>query len=360
MMKRTLATVLALAMILALAACGGNTPSSSSPSSPSSTDTPKETPSSNELTIYTALPEEEGLTYIKAFEEETGITVNYIRLAGGEMMTRVVAEKDNPQASIMLGGSSDNHIAAGDQGVLEPYQAKDLDKVPEQFIDANGIYNPIYIGVISFACNADWFSEKGYSYPTSWADLLDPKYKGELIMGHPATSSVSYTAMATLMQMMGEDAGWDYINSLNANMSQYTKSGSAAPNAVALGEAAVAVTISHDGLQPTAEGYHIELSFPEDGTGFEVGAVSLIKNGPEKERENAERFIEWCCSTSMQNLYATNNSFRVPTNVDAVPADGLVTLDKVNCYDFDAAQAASEKAAFNEMFESSIATKPEN
>ena len=65
---------------------------------------------SGTLTIYTALPDGEWPYYINAFQKETGITVNCLRLSAGEMVTRVVAEKDNPQASVMFGGSSDNYI----------------------------------------------------------------------------------------------------------------------------------------------------------------------------------------------------------------------------------------------------------
>lgn len=115
------------------------------------------------------------------------------------------------------------------------------------------------------ACNADWFAEKGLEYPTSWEDLLKPEFKGEIIMAHPATSGTAYTVLATLVQLKGDDQVWDYLEKLNTNMSQYTKSGSAAPNAVAIGEAAIALTFSHDALQLTPEGYHIELSFPTDG-----------------------------------------------------------------------------------------------
>ena len=195
---------------------------------------------------------------IKMFEQETGIKINYVRLSAGEMLTRVEAEKDNPQATLMFGGSTDNYIAAVDKGLLEAYQSPNLDKTPSTYLDPTGTWNPIYVGCIAFACNSDWFKEKGLEYPTSWEDLLKPEFKGEIIMAHPATSGTAYTVLATLVQLKGDDQVWDYLEKLNTNMSQYTKSGSAAPNAVAIGEAAIALTFSHDALQLTPEGYHIE------------------------------------------------------------------------------------------------------
>ena len=260
--KRLFALLLAVVMVLGLlTACGGGS---------SDGEGGGETTGSDSLTVYTAFPEAEVAYYFNAFEEATGIHVNSLRLSAGEMLTRVAAEKDNPQASLMFGGSTDNYIAASDQGLLEAYQSPELSNTPENYLDPDGVWNPIYVGAIAFACNKDWFESNGYSYPTSWDDLLDPKYEGMVIMAHPATSGTAYTVLATLIQLKGEDAVWDYLAQLDKNMSQYTKSGSAAPNAVALGEAAIALTFSHDGLQPTTEGYPIELSFPTDGTGYEA------------------------------------------------------------------------------------------
>ena len=228
--KRLFALLLTLAMTLGmLTACGGSN------SDTSSEGDGGESSGSNELTVYTAFPEAEVAYYFNAFEEATGIKVNALRLSAGEMLTRVAAEKDNPQASLMFGGSTDNYIAASNQGLLEAYQSPELSNTPENYLDPDGVWNPIYVGAIAFACNKDWFADKGYDYPTSWDDLLDPKYQDMIIMAHPATSGTAYTVLATLIQLKGEDAVWDYLKELDKNMSQYTKSGSAAPNGVALG-----------------------------------------------------------------------------------------------------------------------------
>lgn len=349
--KRFLCALLSSVMMLGLlTGCGGSDSTGETGG--------EESTGSKELTVYTAFPEAEVAYYFNAFEEATGIKVNALRLSAGEMLTRVAAEKENPQAALMFGGSTDNYIAAVDQGLLEPYQSPELSNTPETYLDPTGTWNPIYVGAIAFACNKEWFAEKGYDYPTSWDDLLDPKYEGQIIMAHPATSGTAYTVLATLIQLKGEDAVWDYLKELDKNMTQYTKSGSAAPNAVALGEAAIALTFSHDGLQPTTEGYPIELSFPSDGTGYEVGAMALIKGGPSDQQENAKKFIDFMCSAEGQNLYAENDSFRVPTNTQATVAEGLVTLDSVAVIDYDAVWAAENKTTFTEQFEANIAGAP--
>ena len=357
-MKKLFALLLTLAMVLSLAACGGKKEAPAETPAETPAEQPAESAGSKELTVYTAFPEAEVVYYFNKFEEETGIKVNYIRLSAGEMLTRVEAEKENPQATLMFGGSTDNYIAAVDKGLLEAYQSPALSNTPENYLDPTGTWNPIYVGCIAFACNSEWFADKGLSYPTSWEELLKPEFQGEVIMAHPATSGTAYTVLSTLVQLKGDDEVWNYLTELNKNISQYTKSGSAAPNAVAMGEAAIALTFSHDALQPTAEGYPIELSFPTDGTGFEVGAMAIIKGAPEAEMENAKKFIDWMCSEAGQGLYAENNSFRVPTNTAAPVADGLVTLDQVAVIDYDAVWAASVKSDYVAQFEATIATAP--
>ena len=184
--KRVLAMLMAVVMLLALAACGGGNDGGGTQQTPSGgsseTQEPAASSGSKELTVYTAFPEAEVVYYFNEFEKETGIKVNYIRLSAGEMLTRVEAEKENPQATLMFGGSTDNYIAAVEKGLLEPYQSPELSNTPASYIDPTGTWNPIYVGCIAFACNKEWFADKGLSYPTSWEELLKPEFKGEIIM----------------------------------------------------------------------------------------------------------------------------------------------------------------------------------
>jgi len=318
-----------------------------------------ETSSSKELTVYTPWEDDYATYVFNSFEEDTGIHVNYIRLGAGEMLTRVEAEKENPQATVMFGGGSSYYISATQKGLLEPYQSSELSSTPDAYLDPDGYWNPVNVGIICFACNTEWFEDNGYDYPTSWEDLLDPKYEGEIIMAHPATSGTAYNVLATILQLMeNDDDAWDYMAALNKNISQYTKSGTAAPNAVAMGESAIALTFSHDGLMPAVQGYPVEISFPSEGTGYEIGATAIIKGGKEEEMENAKLFIDWITSARGQSTYAEMGYPLVPTNVKAEVSDGLVTLDQVNVIDFDPVWAGEVKEEYCAIFEEKIANAP--
>ena len=154
---------------------------------------------SGSLTIYSALPEEELPVYLHAFTKDTGIPVSCERLSAGEMMRRAEQERDDPQVSVLLGGTSEYYENAAQRGLIEPYQSEELHNVPEAYCDPAGYWNPIYIGVIGFACDQVWFERTGTPYPHSWEDLLDPALEGRIVMASPQSSGTSYTVLAALM-----------------------------------------------------------------------------------------------------------------------------------------------------------------
>ncbi len=143
--KRLFAALLAATSLLALTACGGGK-TEAPKTDDSKTEQPAESCGSNELTVYTAFPEGEVTYYFNEFEQDTGIKVNALRLSAGEMLTRVAAEKDNPQASLMFGGSTDNYIAASNQGLLEAYQSPELSNTPENYLDPDRVLEPHLCG----------------------------------------------------------------------------------------------------------------------------------------------------------------------------------------------------------------------
>ncbi len=350
---------LLLCSSLLFTACGGQATTvapASAPASEASAQAESESApaenvgGSNELTIYSAMPESEVPVYLNAFEKDTGITVHYVRLSAGEMATRVEAEKAKPNASLMFGGSSDTYISANGKGLLEAYQSAELSNIPEQYYDKEGVWNPIYVGAISFACNSDWFTENNIDYPKTWEDLLKPEFQGQISMAHPSTSGTSYTILSTLVQMKGEEEAFAYLEKLNANVRQYTKAGAAPPMEVGLGEAAIAITFSHDALKPAVEGYPVVVVFPEDGTGFEVGAAALIKNGPADEAENAKKFIDWLMSARGQECYIESKSNRLPVNTKAAVTEGLTPLSELNVIDYNAVWAGENRERLIQRF----------
>ena len=204
------------------------------------------------------------------------ITVNFVRMSSGESLTRLRNEKDNPQFDIWWGGPIDSFVAAKGEGLLEAYNSPNLANLrdPAKTKDADNFWAGIYMGTLGFATNKNWLAEHPEAKaPTSWADLLKPEFKGQVMVAHPSSSGTSYTAMCTALQLMGDEAGWKYLTEYAGQVLQFTKSGAAPAKFVGQGEAAVGIVFSHDIVAEIENGSPLELTFPSEGTGYEIGEI---------------------------------------------------------------------------------------
>ncbi|RMG95701.1 MAG: extracellular solute-binding protein, partial [Chloroflexi bacterium] len=209
-----------------------------------------------------------------------GIVINWVRMSSGESLTRLRNEAANPQFDVWWGGPIDSYIAAAQEGLLEPYESPNAVNLrdPRLMKAEDNSWYGIYIGTLGFATNTNYLAEHPeMSAPTSWDDLIKPELKGQILVAHPSSSGTSYTALCTIIQMKGEDAGWEYERALAANVLQFTKSGSAPARFVGAGEGAVAIVFSHDIVAQIEKGLPLELSFPAEGTGYEIGGTAMVK-----------------------------------------------------------------------------------
>ena len=286
------------------------------------------------LHLYTALDPNEAKIYVEAFTKDTNIKVEWVRLSAGEVLTRLKAEANNPQVSVWFGGSSDEFTAGRKEGLLTPYPSP----VGAPFLkgtlkDPQDNWSGFYFGAIGFGNNTNWFAKNKLPFPTSWQDLLRPEFKANISIAYPYTSGTSYTTLATLVQLMGEDKAFDYWKKLEPNIHHYNTSGSACITQAGLGEIAIGIAFSHDILaKGTSKGYPIKATFPSEGTGYEIGVVALIKGGPEPEL--GKKFIDWVLSKRAQDLLQA--WFRIPLNPQAEVAAGATKASDVKLINYDA------------------------
>ncbi len=294
------------------------------------------------LHLYTALDVDEAKIYIEAFEKtHPDIQVDWVRLSAGEVLARLRAEAGNPQASLWFGGPSDTFIVAKEDGLLAPYtESLAWQYIDKRFKDPDGYWIGIYMGFLGFVSNKDFLEKHGIQPPQSWYDLLKPVFKGEISMAYPYTSGTAYTRLATLVFLLGEDKALEFEKKLSEQVHHYTRAGSACVTEVGLGEVAVGIAFAHDILaKGVAKGYPVVLSFPKEGTGYEIGGMALIKGGPEPEL--AKVFYDWMTSAEAQSLF--KKWYRLPLNPEAELAEGLVTADQLPLVNYDAKWAAENR-----------------
>ena len=167
----------------------------------------------------------------QAFTKATGITVLQTRKATGEALAQIRAEAANPKTDIWWGGTGDPFLQAAEIGLLTPYRPAYINDLygwsVRQYAMSENKVGGFYTSAIGFGWNTELLKKKNLPVPKCWADLIKPIYKGEIEISHPASSGTAYTILAGLVQLMGEEAAFEYMKKLNANVTQYTRSGTA-------------------------------------------------------------------------------------------------------------------------------------
>ncbi len=282
------------------------------------------------------------------------ITVNFVRMSSGESLTRLRNEKDNPQFDIWWGGPIDSFVAAKQEGLLEPYDSPNMANLanPDLTKDSDNAWAGIYIGSLGFGTNQNWLDENpGVEPPRSWDDLLKPEFRGQIMVAHPSSSGTSYTALCTILQIRGEEEGWKFINDYAGQVLQFTKSGAAPAKFVGQGEAAVGIVFSHDIVAEIEKGSPLVLTFPEEGTGYEVGGMGIIKGAAHLDA--AQKWFDWALEPATQELGPKYEAYQAPTVTGATPS--RPELLEVNLIDYDFDFCGTNKTAIVDRFTNEVA-----
>jgi iron(III) transport system substrate-binding protein len=274
------------------------------------------------------------------FEKSQGVKVNMTIKGSGEAIAQIVAERANPKTDLWFGGTGDPHLQAAEQGLTQEYKSPALPKLHDwaQKQAAQSGYRTvgIYSGPLGFGYNSELIAKKKLPIPKTWGDLLKPEYKGEIQSANPASSGTAYTMIATLVQLMGEDKAFEYLKKLHGNIATYTRSGTGPIKAVARGEAAISISFVHDGPGEKAQGFPLETITPADGTGAEIGSMSIIKGA--RNMDAAKKFYEWALTPSAQALGAATLQFQLPSHKETKVDPRVPDFRKIKMINYDYAK----------------------
>lgn len=308
--------------------------------------------STSELKIYSIIHDEETKALTDLFTQKTGIPVSYLRATTGELINRAIAEKNDPQADILLGGASSYHIQAAEAGALESYKSKLSEKLPAFVKASDNTWTGFCVLTLGIGVNEKRFSEKfpGKAVPKTWEDLTDPAFKGEVVLTNPLASSTAYLFVQNQLQRLGWEEGWNYLENLAKNVGQFPDSGSAPAKLVGTGEYALGVSYLHALTKYNAQGFGITMVAPPKSVG-DVDCISILKNS--KNLDAAKKFVDFMLSKEAQELMSSID-FTIPVNPDAKAAGGSVAIEDVDLIDYDSKKAASEKDAVLKQWTASV------
>ena len=293
---------------------------------------------SGEITVYTALEDEQVSQYLEKFNQTyPDITVNVVRESTGIITAKLIAEKDNPQADVVWGTAASSMMVLDDMETLEPYEPEGCDRILSQFKSDKEV--PTWVGIdaweTAFVVNTEEIQKLGMKPEdiSTYEDLLDPRLKGHIVMSNPNSSGTGFLTVSAILQLKGKDSneGWTYLDELHENIAQYVHSGSKPAKMAASGECAVGISFGYAGISQRDKGAPVEVIFPEEGSGWDLEANALMKK--EEINPAAYTFLDWAISDEAMDLYRVNYPIVTVENTgtyegyDSNPLDQLIDND---------------------------------
>lgn len=258
-----------------------------------------------ELTVYSALAKEHFAELIAAFQAKyPDITVNQLIDSNGPVIARLLAEKANPRADVLLGASVPGLVMLEQQGMLMPYAPAELAEIKDRFRDTRSD-PPNWVGTDAWASalcfNTAEGEAKGVAAPTSWQDLVKPEYKGMIVMPNPNSSATGLLAVAGWIKLFGEEAAWTYMDALHENIAQYVHSGSKPCRMAAAGEAVIGIAYPAPGVKAINDGAPLSVIIPSEGVGSEVEGVAILAGA--HNVDDAKKLADFAASLEANEIH---------------------------------------------------------
>lgn len=314
------------------------------------------------ILIYSPWKDKVMRKFNELFEKKTGIKAESINVSTGEIYARLKVEKARPQADVWHSVRASILKKAEQEGLITTSRPKNLASIFPRYTypGDDHLYGTTMYPLI-FAYNRTMLQKMGVKPPRSYQDLLDPKWKDQIVMPHAAASGTGYAFVTTILQLYrapGEtgvksEKGWDFLTRLNRNIAQYTRSGSAPSKLVAAGEFPVAITFYDRVYRLAKAGYPIVPVFPSP-IYAEPSCTALVANSPNPK--GAKKFLDFMLSKEAQILARTLGNYSVRTDLD--PPAGAPALASLKVFDDDYVWGAKNKKKIVNHFNQNIIRAP--
>ena len=282
-----------------------------------------------QLLVYTALETDQLKAYQEAFNKvHPDIEIKWVRDSTGVITAKLLAEKANPQADVVMGVAASSLALLDKNGMLEPYRPLNLDAIMSQYRDKKN--PPAWFGMdvwgATVCFNTVEAQKRNIPKPETWKDLTKPVYKGQVVMPNPVSSGTGFFDVTAWLTLFGDDngkgGGWKYMDALHENIAQYTHSGSRPCVMAGSGEYVVGISFEYRANSIKARGAPIDLVFPKEGLGWDLEAFAIHKGT--KKLDAAKKLADWASSKDAMRLYGKNFAITAQPGV----ADPLPNIPK--------------------------------
>ena len=279
-----------------------------------------------ELLVYTALETDQIKAYEEAFYKAyPDVAIKWVRDSTGVITAKLLAEKANPQADMVVGTSASSMAVFANEGMLQGYAPKGLDKIVPSYRDPKN--PPEWVGMDVYGAavcfNTVEAAKLNLPKPETWKDLTKPVYKGRIVMPNPASSGTGYLDVAGWLQMWGDADGYKFMDALHENVAHYTHSGSKPCREAGAGEFPIGISFEYRAVTTKKSGAPIDIIFPSEGLGWDLEASGILKTT--KKVEAARKLMDWLATPAAMELFSKNFAVLaipgIAKPLDYVPAD---------------------------------------
>lgn len=290
--------------------------------------------SSNRIVIYTC-QEEERIQAMKSSIETKFPDLNVVieQVGTGNLAAKIKSEGKDIEADIVL-----------------DLEASHMENLKDNFADLSGFDKSAYLDDVNpnhnkyfmwvknhaaITVDVAYFEQNGLSYPTSYDDLLDSKYKGLIAMPDPVTSGTGYAYFLNLVNLKGETEAISYFEKLTDNIKQYTQSGSGPISLLKQGEIAVAMGMEFQGVAEINNGSNYKVIELDTGAPYNQTGIAIIDG--KQDKENVKELFQYLisdfhyvdCEEFVPGKLLINQETKVPNYVDMDDAD-MKGIDDIN------------------------------
>ncbi len=252
---------------------------------------------------------------VARYEQIAGSRVTIVRMPTTEALARIRVPKEAGEFDVWMGGPAEAYTIAADEGLLSRAEVENADSIPGNLRDPDGRWYGIYGGILAFCAASD------VAAPTTWDDLVAAGSGERVVVPNPMTSGTAFTMLSVQFERLGSlDAAMDYMSRLDSRAATYTDSGTVTAHVVASGRAGIGVTFGPYCETENELGRDVRTIYPRDGTGFEVGAIAILRES--SAPDEAGRFVSFTISAEGQHIGAESSgqlpvSASIPGNLNA-------------------------------------------
>jgi iron(III) transport system substrate-binding protein len=256
----------------------------------------------------------------KAYEaKHPEIDVRWLDMGSQEVYDRIRSEAANPQADVWYGGPQTIFIRGAEDGLLAPYRPTWADAIPPASRNSQNLFFGSYRTAPVLVYNTQ--AVKPEEAPKDWDDLLDPRWKGRILLRDPLASGTMRTLFGTVLSRSVKETGnlergWDWLRRFDGQTKEYVQNPALLLEKLNRREGLVTVWELTDMLWQAKRGAPLGYRFAKSGTPVIDDSIGMVKNAPHAAQ--AKAFIEFVGSVEGQEL-AAREAFRLPARTDLPP-----------------------------------------